>query len=67
MVSPSGLVWGSIVRIAKTTINCIFGRLKPVFNFNFLFLTKRFKNYMQEVIVVIETRRTAMHSAGDRV
>lgn len=67
MVSPSGLVSGSVVRIAKTTINCIFGCLKPVFNFNFLFLTKRFKNYMQEVIVVIETRRTAMHSAGDRV
>jgi hypothetical protein len=45
----------------------MFGRLKLVFNFNFLFLTKRFKNYMQEVIVVIETQRAAMHAADDRV
>ncbi|CUX58059.1 MULTISPECIES: hypothetical protein [Agrobacterium] len=65
MVSPFRSVSGSIVRIAKTTINCMFGGLKPVFNFNFLFLTKRFKNYMQEVIVVIETQRAAMPAALD--
>ncbi|OCJ62946.1 hypothetical protein A6U97_15795 [Agrobacterium tumefaciens] len=54
----------SRVLIGKTTINCIFSCPKPVINFNFLFLTKRFKNYMQEVIVAIEKQRTATSAAG---
>ncbi|MQB04695.1 hypothetical protein DXT91_11260 [Agrobacterium tumefaciens] len=54
----------SRVLIGKTTINCMFSCLKPVINFNFLFLTRRFKNYMQEVIVVIEKQRAATSAAG---
>ncbi|TRA97459.1 hypothetical protein EXN68_23290 [Rhizobium rhizogenes] len=63
-MSPFRLAPSSSVLIGETTINCIFSCLKPVVNFNFLFLTRRFKNYMQEVIVVIETRRAATTAAG---